>query len=80
MDIFSGSEEFLFVARTGKLDLESRSQDVDEQLNRVFVARQIQRALNELKSDASREKSAEYLKEAYEKIQKSESKGNFSLI
>ena len=58
------------MARTKRLDVETRSRDVDEQLNRVFVARQIELALK----TENREKSVQLLKEAYDKIQKSDSK------
>jgi hypothetical protein len=68
--MFTGSEEYLYVARTEILDVETRSRDLDEQLNRVFVARQIELALK----TENREKSVQLLKEAYDKIQKSDSK------
>jgi hypothetical protein len=68
--MFTGSEEYLYVARTEILDVETRSRDLDEQLNRVFVARQIELALK----TENREQSVELLKEAYDKIQKSDSK------
>ena len=52
----------------------TKSHDVDEQLNRVFVARQIELALEALKSENT-EKCVEFLNEAYDKIQNSDSKG-----
>lgn len=50
-----GSEEYLFVARTQVLDGETRSRDVDEQLNRVFVAEMIRKALEYLKQGNTQE-------------------------
>lgn len=58
-----GSEEYLFVARTNRLEQETRSHEVDEQLNRVFVADMIGKALDYLKEDNT-ERAMEVLKEA----------------
>jgi hypothetical protein len=54
--------------------VETRSRDLDEQLNRIFVVQQIESALEALKSE-NREKSAALLQQAYDKIESSDSKG-----
>ena len=76
-NIFTGSVEYLYVARTETVDLETRSHDLDEQLNRGFVASGIGRALEALKTNNNRDVSVKFLKQAYEKIQHSETKGKF---
>ena len=68
-----GVEEYLFVARTEHIDPKTKSRDVHEQLNRIFVVRQIELALEALQS-GDKEKSAELLIEAYHKVEKSDSK------
>ena len=65
-----GSEEYLFVARTEHIDTKSRSRDVDEQLNRVYVVDHIDQALKELQTNDI-EKAAKLLIEAYKKVEKS---------
>ena len=58
-----GSEERLFVARTAKLDKETRSREVDEQLNRVFVADEIGKCLDHLNKN-DKKQTTRMLKEA----------------
>ena len=58
-----GSEERLFVARTTTLDKETRSREVDEQLNRVFVADQIGKSLDHLNKN-DKKQTMRMLKEA----------------
>lgn len=74
VNVFEGSEEYLYVARTQHVDVETRSLDVDEQLNRVFVARKIQLA-SEALAVGDRENSVQHLQQAFDKIQSSASKG-----
>ena len=73
-DAFTGSDEYLYVARTASLDLGTRSREVDEQLNRIFVVRQIEFASDAL-SKEDRENSVALLQKAYDKIELSDSKG-----
>ena len=66
------------MARTATVDLEAKSQDVGEQLNRVQVATSIGRALEALKTDQNnRADAAAFLKQAHDKINNSGTKGKF---
>ena len=67
------------MARTEELDLATNNREVDEQLNRVFAARQIELALEALKNE-NRKKSVNLLKAAYDKVKNSDSKGELSLL